>query len=157
MAARITQAMLERAVGGAAQLVQLLDINRTNNPADATFLAMVADVLNEANAEVNSYVFLAADSGDASLQTAPLLIRYELIIATYLAWLKGTSAIAMPPEVETARNNTLIELEKIAARKKGIGLAVRPAASQQVQQVTKKDTEDFFSSKSPRKRFDGWS
>jgi hypothetical protein len=149
--------MVERAVGGADKLLQLIDKNKTGLLSDPTCQSYLADVMDEANGEVNGYVGMAADLSDPALQTAPLLIRYELTITVYLLWLKSTGGIAIPEKVELARANAMDELEKIGARRKGIGLPLRPTAAQPITQVTKKDTESYFSPSSPRKRFDGWS
>lgn len=157
MPTRITVAQLERAVGGAPDLLQLADRDRTGNLNSAGAQAFIREVMEEAFSEVNSYIGLAVDVTDPSLQTAPLLIRYELGVAAGLAWLRGAKGLAMPKNIGDEYERIMGELQKIAERKKGLGLPARAAASQIVQQVTKPDTEDFFSQRGPRRRFDGWS
>lgn len=157
MEPRVNQAQLERGVGGADRLLQLADRNRTGGITGTVAVAFIASVLEDANAEVNSLIGLAVDVNDPAVQTAPLLVRYELAIAVYLAWMRGAGGLAVPQPVRDEYERVLGELGKIAERKKGLGLPVRAATSQQVQQVVKRDTEPYYSPRSPRKRFDGWS
>ena len=48
---------------------------------------------------------------------------------------------------------------EIAKREKGIGLALgaQATASQAVKQVTKPDSQPYYSPRGPRRRYDGWS
>lgn len=156
---RVTQGMLERGLGGADALLQLADRRRTGNINDPTCQSFIQEILDDGNAEVDGYVALAADISDPQLQTAPLLVRYELAVDCYLAWLRGAKGLAIPQKVTDEYERAMTELQKIAERKKGIGLrgGARASASQQVQQVVKKDSEPFFSPRGPRRRFDGWS
>lgn len=157
MPPRVSQEQLERAVGGAAQLLQLVDRNRIGDLSHTTCQALIVEVLDEGHAEVNGYISLAVDLNDEALQTAPLLVRYELAVDVYLIWLKGSGGIAIPEHVQAEYDRVLGELQKIAERRKGLGLTVRPTAGQPVQQVTKDSTEDWFNASGPRRRFDGWS
>jgi hypothetical protein len=157
MPPRVSQAQLERAVGGADKLLQLIDKTRTDTLSSVACQDFIEEVLDEANGDVNGFVGLAVDLSDPALQTAPQLVRYELALAVELAWLKGTGAQATPEKVTAEAERARGQLQLIADRKKGIGLATRPAAAQQVQQVIKTNQEPYFSTSSPRKRFDGWS
>lgn len=157
MPPRVSQIQLERAVGGAQKLLQAIDTSHTNSLASAECQALITEVLDEANGDVNGYIGLVVDLGDPSLQTAPQLVRYELAIAAELAWLKGTGGHAMPENIRTDAQRARDNLELIRDRKKGIGLTTRPTTAQPVQQVTTSDTKPYFSPNSPRKRFDGWS
>jgi len=158
MPARVNQAQLERAVGGADKLLQLVDKAKTKNLASMECQEFIAEVLDEGNGEVDGYIGLAVDLGDPALQTAPMLVRYELAVDVYLTWMKGSGLVGgIPDQVQAEYDRVVGELQKIAERRKGIGLAVKPTASQQVQQITKTDTEDWFNAKGPRRRFDGWS
>lgn len=151
--ARVTQAMLERAVGGAARLVQLLDKDN-DGVADS---ALVADCLDGSQGEVNSAIALAVDLSDTTIDTAPVVLRHQTAIAAFLAWQRGAGGQAMPDEIRVGRDEAMEWLDRVAQRKRGIGIATRPTASQPVQQVTKADTEAWFSTVGPRRRFDGWS
>lgn len=157
MAARVSQAQLERAVGGADKLLQLVDHDRTGDLASDSCQAFITEVMDEGNGDVNGYVGLAVDLSDPALQTAPKLVRLELAVDVYLLWLKGTGRIAMPDQVKADYDKAVNDMGLIRDRKLGLGLAMRPAGAQQVQQVTKADAEDYFSRNSPRRRFDGWS
>jgi Protein of unknown function (DUF1320) len=155
---RVVQAQLERAVGGADQLKMLVDKNGTGNLSDATCQAFIAEVLSEGNGDVNGYVELAADITDPGVQAAPMLVRYELAVDVYLLWHKSTGGIAIPDKVQAEYDRVLGELEKIGARKKGIGVAPRPAAGQVVVEVTKdQSSDDWVNPLSPRRWFDGFS
>jgi hypothetical protein len=157
MPPRVTQGMLERGVGGAPQLLTLADRDRKGGLGDPTAQAFIRDVLNDANGEVDSYALLAADSGDVSLQGIPILIRYELAVATYLAWLRGAGGMAIPKPTVDEYDRAMTELQKLADRKKGFGTKARPTAAQDVKQVTKSCNEPWFARRGPRRRFDGFS
>jgi hypothetical protein len=150
---RVTQGMLERALGGAHILVQLSDKAGTGI-ANTTF---VYEVLAAAEDEANSLIMPAVDVSDPALAKSSLLIRHQTAIAVYLAWLRGAGGQAMPPEVRAAQEEAERVLMLVGERKRGLGLPRRPQASQVVDQVTKEDTEEYFSPKGPRRRFDGWS
>jgi phage gp36-like protein len=151
--ARLTQAMLENAVGGAKALRQLLDRD-DDDTADASLLAQILD---EADAEASSYIGLAVDLSDTAVDTAPVLLLKELDCAVYLCWLRGTQAQAMPEAVRQARQNAIDWYKDVRDRRAGLGLAARPTAAQVVQQVTKTDAEDWFNPAGPRARFNGWA
>lgn len=157
MAVRVVQAQLERACGGAAKLLQLIDFDQTGDLGSNSCQAFITEVLSEGNGDVNAYVGLAVDLNDATLDTAPMLVRLELAVDVYLTWLKGTGGIAIPDRIQAEYDKAVGDLGMIRDRKMGIGLAARPSAAQDVAQVTKTDDEPYFSTSSPRRRFDGWS
>lgn len=155
---RINQGHLERALGGTSNLLQLVDTNGTNDINDVTCQANIADLINDANGEVNSYVEEAIDLTDPSQQTSPLLMSYEKGVAAYLAWLRNVAGLDMPPKTEKEYQRVIGELEKIQKRGKGIGMSPRPATGQVVTEVAKdQQTDDWTSTQSPRRYFDGWS
>src|SRR5579885_1974407 len=99
--ARVSQSQLSRAVGGDQNLLALVDKQGTNDLSSQPCQQYIQDILAEGYSEVNSYAYLAADAGDASLETAPLLVRYEMQIDAYLVWLRGADGgLAMPPSIE---------------------------------------------------------
>ena len=71
--------------------------------------------------------------------------------------MRGAGGLAVPQPVRDEYERVLGELQKVADRKKGLGIATRPSTSQQIQQVVKRDSEPYYSPRSPRRRFDGWS
>jgi hypothetical protein len=150
---RVTQAMLERGLGGPQVLVQLSD-KAGSGAADATF---VAEVLAAAEDETNSMIMMAVSLSDPGLATASLLLRHQTAIAVYLAWVRGAGGQAVPGEVKAAAEEAERVLTLVGERKRGLGLAVRPTAGQIVEQVTKSDDEPYFAPRGPRRRFDGWS
>jgi hypothetical protein len=157
MPPRVSQGQLERAVGGANNLLQLVDKDGGGDLQAPACQEFIEEVLDEGNGDVNGYIGLAVDLSDPALQTAPKLVRLELAVDAYLLWFKSTGGVAMPDQVQANYDKALGDLGLIRDRKMGIGLAVRPSAAQDVTQVTKADTEPYFSPNSPRRRFDGWS
>lgn len=153
MATRVNQQQLERALGGASVLVGLSDKAGTG-VADPSF---VSDVLNDAEGDANSMIALAVDLTDPALATSSLLVRHQLAIAVYLAWFRGSGGQAIPSEVTDNLKEAERVLTLVGERRRSLGLPVKPVGGQIVQQVTKKDTEDWFNLTGPRKRFDGWS
>ncbi len=157
MGARVVQAQLERAVGGADKLLELVDKKNSGTLGSADCQAFINEVLDEGNGDVNGYIGMVVDLASPVLQTAPTLIRYELAIDAYLVWMKSTGGLGMPPEIRSEYERVTGELEKIGSRKKGIGLLIRPASGQPIQQVEDDPQRDYFSPVGPRRRYDGWS
>lgn len=157
MAARVSQAQLERAVGGADKLLQLVDKDETGDLSAQSCQDFIDEMLDEGNGDVNAFIGLAVDLNDPALQTAPKLVRLEVAVDVYLLWFKSTGGVAIPDAVQASYDKAIGDLGLIRDRKMGIGLAARPTGSQDVTQVTKTDDEPYFSTASPRRRFDGWS
>ena len=145
--------MLERAVGGAAQLNQLLDKDGDGR-ADS---ALVDDCLDRAEADANSLISQAVDVNDPALQSSPFLIQCQVALAKFLAYHYGTSGQAVPVDVMADRDDAERKLQDVGLRRRGLGLSTRPATSQMVQQVTKPAGESWFSAAGPRDRFKGWA
>src|SRR5437879_2597497 len=118
---RVTQAMLERALGGARALVQLSDKAGTG-VADANF---VTEVLAAAEDETNSMIMMAVSLADPALATSSRLLRHQPAIAVYLAWLRGAGGQAVPAEVKATAEEAERVLTLVGERKRGLGLAVR--------------------------------
>lgn len=153
MSTRLTQALLEQAVGGAAALVQLLDKDG-DGVADA---ALVTAICEESDGEINAYISPAVNVSSPQVATAPFLLRLGMDVGCYLAWLRGGHAQAMPAEVKVAYERAGQKCQDIRDRKMGIGTATQPASSSPIQQVEIPAAEDYFRSTGPRRRFDGWS
>jgi len=148
---RLAKADLDRALGGADALVQLLDFDN-DGVADA---ASVSEILAEVDAEANSYIGMAIDISDPSVDTAPLLLMREKDCAVYLCWRRGTRWQACPDEVKQAYQDALLWYEKVGRREAGLGNATRPTSSQPVQQVTLTEADAYFSTSGPRDRMKG--
>lgn len=148
---RLTKADLERALGGAAALVQLLDFDG-DRVADA---ASVNEILAEVDAEANSYIGMAIDVSDPLVDTAPMLLLKEKDCAVYLCWRRGTRWQECPDEVKQAYQDALAWYEKVGRRDAGLGNTTRPTSSQPVQQATATTDASFFSENGPRQRFRG--
>jgi hypothetical protein len=155
--ARLSQAQLERAVGGAAVLVELLDFDG-DGVADS---GLVSEILDEVDSEANSYIGLAIDLSDTTIDTAPALLRKEQDCAVYLCWLRGTQAHVIPEAAKLAREDAIRWYGDVRDRRAGLGLASRPTTSQQVQQVLADEGDPYYAEPSgyetPRRRFDGWA
>ena len=105
MPPRVTQAMLERGLGGPQVLVQLSDKSGAG-VADAAF---VDEVLAAAEDEVNSMIMMAVDLADPGLAASSLLLRHQTAIAVYLVWMRGAAGQAMPPAVADAAREAGLE------------------------------------------------
>lgn len=131
MASRLTQADLERAVGGAQVLAELLDYDGDG----ATDPESVNDILAEVDAEANSYIQIRVDIGSPGLATAPLLLMREKACAAYLCWLRGARGQAMPDAVRQAREDAIRWYEDIGQGRATLGTVTKPASDLQVTQV----------------------
>ena len=150
---RVTQAMLERGLGGPARLVQLSD-KTGSGIADSTF---VSEVLAAGEEEANSMIAMAVDLADPGLATSSLLLRHQLALTVYIVYFRGTGGLGVPPEVKADRDEAERVLTLVGERKRSLGLVTRPTTSQQVEQVITPSTTPYFSPFSPRQRFNGWS
>lgn len=148
---RLTQADLERALGGAQVLVELLDFDG-DGVADAT---SVSEILVEADEEANSYIGETVNVSDATVATAPLLLMREKACAVYLVWLRGTRSQAMPDAVRQARLDAIEWYKDVRDRRAGLGTTTKPATAQFVEQVTLQPSDTLVSQSSPRQRFRG--
>lgn len=151
--ARVTQAMLERAIGGAAVLVQLLDKDG-DGVADSS---LVSEVLDDAEGEVNSAIRIAVDLTDATLATDSFLLRIQRSVAVFLAYQRGAGTLAMPRQAQVDYDWAGQQLDRIARRERGLGATTQATASQEIEQVTKTDTDAWFNEDGPRRAFDGFS
>lgn len=129
--ARLTQADLERAVGGPGVLAELLDFDGDGAADDAS----VYEILEEVDAEANSYIQIRVDVGSVQLQTAPLLLMREKACAAYLAWLRGARGQAMPDAVRQAREDAIQWYQDVGNGRATIGTVSKPASDLQVTQV----------------------
>lgn len=130
-----TQASLERAVGGADVLVQLLDKDG-DGIADAS---LVQEILDRGDAEVNS-----ALEGIVALPltTVPPGVTFAAVdVYAWLAWSYGARGQTMPPEVEARHANALRWLGDVHDRRRSLGATTRPTTGMQVQQV-ERSTDD---------------
>ena len=95
MARYCTQGDLERALGGAAVLVQLLDKDQDGLPdPDA-----VNDVLDAGTSEIASYIQRKI-SLDAIVQPYPLTLVFKTSdVCAFHAWARGSERQAAPPNV----------------------------------------------------------
>lgn len=150
---RITQAQLERQLGGAPILKQLLDYDR-DGVADA---AAVADVLADAEGEVNSAIGIAVDLNDPNVDTSRALIRHELAVAAHLSYERGTGGLAEPDKCAKEYEGALAWIEKVRARTAGLGIPIRANAAQAMKQITSSPRRPWVSHGSPRRRFGGFS
>lgn len=95
------QSDLERALGGAAVLVQLADPNKTGNVDSNT----VTDLLNDGAAELRSAVEVKHDPEViANLDTASrrLLAKTNAALSARIAYERGSKGLAMPDNVARA-------------------------------------------------------
>jgi phage gp36-like protein len=129
--ARITQAQLEAALGGAPVLVQLLDKDG-DGIADA---ASVTEVLDYSEGEVNSAIQVAVSLDDAVVATSKVLQQRQLAIAVYWAWQRGTQALAMPDEVRAAYQDALRWLDDVAGGRRTLGISTAPAGTPNIKKV----------------------
>ena len=98
-----TQAQLEIAVGGASQLLQLIDRNGTGDLSSASCQGVIAEIQRAATGEVLSILQTTFDPSDPNVVGADFVIQSALPIAAFWAWQKGSGGIAVPDEVKNER------------------------------------------------------
>ncbi len=128
---RLTQADIERSLGGASVLVELLDFDG-DGAADS---ASVDEILEEVDAEANSYIQIRIDISSPQLAGATLLLMRERACASYLCWLRGSRGQAMPDAIRQAREDAIKWYEDVGAGRATIGTQSKPSSDLQVTQV----------------------
>src|SRR5688572_7001143 len=146
------QSDLEAAIGGAARLRELLDLDQ-DGTADST---LITKALAAGAARINSAIQSVIDPASITAPYEQSLVDANSIYAAEWAYLFGTGGDTMP-----ARLTKLVEwadawLERVRTRTATLGSTER-TTSQLVEQVYKAATDDWSSDNSPRRRFDGWA
>lgn len=126
-----TQANVERAVGGAAILVQLLDKDG-DGVADSS---QVTDILARADAEVNSAIQVCVELSSLAAPYPNSLIFCATDLAVFYAFQAGTSGMGIPDAVRQRYEDALRWLNDVAERRRTIGTSTRATADQVVGQV----------------------
>jgi phage gp36-like protein len=117
-----TQADLERALGGAKQLVQLLAKQGANVPDPA----LVNQVLDAASSEVASYIQVAVDLGSLSEPFPPVLIFKTASCAAFYAWQYGAYGQAIPDPVVQVHEAAIRWARDVADRRATLGTVQKP-------------------------------
>jgi phage gp36-like protein len=120
-----TQADLERAVGGAAQLRQLLDRDG-DGYADPDF---VAEVLEDGAAECADEVQKQIDLASIVAPYPRILINCNASIAAWWAFTKSSSGRSMPKGIEAAVTFARDQVAAIGRGEKSLGVAPTLTAS----------------------------
>lgn len=129
--ARLTQAKLEGALGGADKLRDLLDKN-FDGVAD---VELVEQVIDAAEGEAASAIQVAVDLDDPRVDGSLVLEQRKLQLAVYWAYQKGTSGQAVPQDVREGYEDTLRWLDDVAKGTRTLGAARHPATSYPVEVV----------------------
>jgi hypothetical protein len=143
---------LEAAVGGAAVLRQLLDLDQ-DQIADA---ALVTKALDAGASRITCAIQGVIDPAAITAPYEQSLVDANSIYAAEWAYLFGTGGQAMPTRLEKMVEWANGWLERVRTRQATLGSTLRSSA-QLVEQVYKTSTESHESDNSPRRRYDGWA
>jgi hypothetical protein len=124
-----TQAQLEIAVGGAADLLKLADKSGTGSLSSASCQAFIAEVQAAAAGEMYSILQVAFDPADSTFPAADFVKQNALTIGVYWAWHKSTGGLAVPEKVETAKDKAIATLEKAKDGFRSLGTADDPTSN----------------------------
>jgi phage gp36-like protein len=128
----ITQEDLEAHIGGAATLRDLLD----RNGDGAADQELVQQCLDAGEGETSSAVQVAGlNPDDPRVSSSIVLKLHKLRIAAYWAYQIGTKGQAVPRDVETAYEDTLRWLDKVATNGRTLGVNPAPETSYPVEVV----------------------
>ncbi len=122
------QADLERALGGAAQLVQLLDKDG-DNVADAD---MVAQVIDAAMSEISSYIQVVVDLTTLVAPYPFALVSKTADVAAFYAWRYGAYGQAIPENVVQGYDKAVSWSQDVAAKKATLGAVRKQVLDQPV-------------------------
>lgn len=126
------QANMERAVGGAAVLVELLDKDG-DGIADAL---LVTELLSRADGEIDAAIQQAGI--EPSTLTSPYpnqIVFCAADLCAYLAFTYGTSGQGVPPEITARHQNALRLLDDFALRKRSVNAPSSQTTNMLLQQV----------------------
>jgi phage gp36-like protein len=122
------QADLERALGGAPILVQLLDKD-LDNVADAD---MVAQVIDAAMSELSSYIQVVVDLTTLVAPYPFALVSKTADVAAFYAWRYGAYGQAIPENVVQGYDKAISWAQDVAAKKATLGAVRKQALDQPV-------------------------
>lgn len=121
---------LEFAVGGAANLVQLLDKDRDGVADTAYVTACIA----KADSEIDSALQVRHELPLAAPYPA-ILVTHGAALAAYYAHQNGTDGQGVPERIAAAAKDARDWLDMLAAGTRTVGTTTAPTANQQVDQI----------------------
>jgi phage gp36-like protein len=129
MARFCTQADLERALGGAQQLSQLLSKSGQPGIPDP---ALVSQVLDMASAEIASYIQVTVNLSTLTEPYPPVLVFKTAEAATFYAWRYGAYGQAVPEGVVQAHDKAIAWAQDVANKRATLGAIDKPGLDQPV-------------------------
>jgi phage gp36-like protein len=120
------QADVERALGGASQLVQLLDKD-ADNVADAE---LVDAVIDAASSEVASYIQVTIDLDTLAAPYPLALVLKTADIAAFHAWRYGSYGQAIPDQVVQGHDAAVRWAQDVGTKKATLGSVKRQTLEQ---------------------------
>lgn len=122
------QADVERAVGGAAQLVQLLDKN-ADNVADED---LVDAVIDAASSEVASYIQVTVDLDTLAAPYPLALVLKTADIAAFHAWRYGSAGQAIPDPIVQGHDAAVQWAKDVGLKRATVGAQKKQTLDQPV-------------------------
>ena len=119
-----TQADVERAVGGAKPLAQLLDPNRTGTGVDAQSMT---DVLDMGSLEIASYIQVAISLAGLTAPYPRILVLKTADVCAFHAWMRGAQGQGIPEQVVHRYEAAIRWAQDVGARRATIGIDPKPA------------------------------
>jgi phage gp36-like protein len=116
------QANLERALGGADVLAELLDKNQ-DGAADAD---QVAEVLDEGSGELASYLQVNIDIATLRPPYPSILVLKAADVCAFWAWVRGSEGQAAPANIVSAREIAIQWAVDAGKRRAGLGVVPKP-------------------------------
>lgn len=125
------KADLERAVGGASVLVELLDKNKDNTADDN----LVVDCIDAGCNEIASYIQTTV-SLDSLSEPYPLILVFKSAdAAAFYAWTKGSDRQAVPEPVRDAYDAAIRWAQDVGAKRAALAVTPKPALDPPAQMV----------------------
>ncbi len=122
------QADLERALGGAAQLRQLLDKDDANVASDD----FVNQAIDAATSEISSYIQVVVDLSVLDAPYPFALVSKTADIAAFYAWRYGAYGQAIPENIVQGHEKAVSWAQDVASKKATLGSVRKQTLDQPV-------------------------
>ncbi len=117
-----TQADLERAAGGAAVIVELLDKDK-DGVADSD---QVAAVIEAGSNEIATYIQVSVELSSLAPPYPRALVLKAADIGVFHAWVRGSEGQAVPPNVQAVYDAAVRWAVDVGRRRATLGVIPKP-------------------------------
>lgn len=116
------QADVERALGDANMLKQLLDPNRSGNPDPQS----ITDILDMGSNEIASYIQVSVELAALTIPYPRILVLKTADVCAYHAWLRGSHGQGAPENIVQRYESAIRWAQDVGARRATLAADPKP-------------------------------